>query len=467
MRRCWRRSTSSFDAHLAARRLAAAPRFRHRRWVKKFGLSATALFAGLAAAIAAPPARVERFTPSGPVTGPAQIAIRFTRPMVAMGDPRLPAPITGNCSAGATGRWVDSQGYAIDLPAPLPGGRRCVYDLVPGLKDAAGAPVTGPTRFDFSTGGPSVRAITPAYGPIEEEQVFLFALDAAPTPASVAAHAACLIDGVGEAVPLDILPQAARDTILNGVGGDYRVRSFLEAAGWRKPEYGDDAPKPRAAIIAARCRRALPAGGKVTLNWGASVTTANGLVAGEPWRQTLPVRPAFTARFECARVNAAAACSPLEPMRLAFAGQVPRALAGAVRLVGPDGKSIAPTLPKQRTATLDRVEFKGPFTERARYRIVLPAGIADDAGRPLANAARFPLDIAVGDFPPLAKFAGSFGILEASEGGVLPVTLRGVESPVPASATKLAARAVPIASDAGVAAWLRALEKAEERSFVE
>ncbi|MBC7521833.1 MAG: alpha-2-macroglobulin, partial [Sandarakinorhabdus sp.] len=66
-----------------------------------------------------------------------------------------------------------------------------------------------------------------------------------------------------------------------------------------------------------------------------------------------------------------------------------------------------------------------------------------------------------------AKFAGSFGILEASEGGVLPVTLRGVETPVPASATSLAARALPITSDAGVAVWLRALEKAEERSFVE
>jgi uncharacterized protein YfaS (alpha-2-macroglobulin family) len=433
----------------------------------RIAVLATLATAALAATvIGGPPTQVERFTPSGTVAGPEQIAIRFSRAMVALGDPSLPAPITGTCSTGAAGRWVDTQSYAIDLAAPLPGGQRCVYDLVPGLKDAAGTLVTGPRRFTFATPGPQVRALVPDYGTIEEDQVFLLALDAIPTPESVAAHAACLIDGVGEAVPLDILPQAERDKILTGSASDYRVRSLLETAGWRTPEYGDTAPRARAAIIAAKCRRTLPSGGKVTLNWGADIATANGITAGTPWRQTLAIRPAFTARLECARVNAAAACSPLEPLRLAFAGQVPLAQAMAVRLVAADGKTRSPTPPKQRAASLDRIEFAGPHTERSRYRLVLPAGLSDDAGRPLANAARFPLDIATGDFPPLAKFAGTFGILEANEGGVLPVTLRGVESPLPASKT-LAAASLPVTSDAAVATWLRKLDKAEERTSIE
>jgi hypothetical protein len=89
----------------------------------------------------------------------------------------------------------------------------------------------------------------------------------------------------------------------------------------------------------------------------------------------------------------------------------------AVRLVAADGTARSPTPPKRRAASLDRIEFAGPHTERSRYRLVLPTGLSDDAGRPLANAARFPLDIATGDFPPLAKFAGTFGILECQMGG--------------------------------------------------
>ncbi len=435
----------------------------------RFGqiIGTAALVLGAAIVTGAPTPQVDRFSPSGSVQAPEQISVHFTTPMVALGDPRLPAPVTGNCSSGVIGRWADPQSYAIDLPAPLPGGRRCVYTLVPGLKDARGSTVGGQRRFEFSTGGPAVRAALPDGDTIEEDQVFLLALGARPTPASVAAGATCQIEGVGEAVPLDILPDTARDRVLNGASGDYRVRRFLEAAGWRKPEYGDDAVPPRATIVAAKCRRALPAGGKMTLAWGGIIASVDGLAAGAPFRLAYAVRPAFAARFECSRVNAAAACSPLQAMRLAFAGEVPLARAMAVRLIGPDGKALAPVAPKRRVATVGSIEWPAPFTERADYRIVLPQGLADDAGRPLANAARFPLPIATGDFPPLAKFAGSFGILEAAEGGVLPVTLRGIETPVAAGAVSLAARALPVASDGAVAAWLRRLDEAEERTSIE
>jgi uncharacterized protein YfaS (alpha-2-macroglobulin family) len=419
-----------------------------------------------AAVVGAPAPQVDRFTPTGAVVGPEQISVHFTTPMVTLGDPRLASPIKGDCDAGGSGRWVDSQTYAIDLPAALPGGRICRYDLAPGLKDARGAALSGARSFRFTTGGPSIRAATPDYGQVEEDQVFLLALNAAPTPASVTANAVCLIEGVGEQVPLDILPVATRDAILKGAAGDYRVRRLLETAGWRKPAYGDDAVPPRATVVAAKCRRSLPAGGALTIVWGGAITTANGLVAGAPYRLPLKVRPAFTASFSCSRVNAGAACSPLDGVRLSFTGQVPVARAMAVRMVAADGTAIKPDVGKKPTVTLDAISFKGPFPAGSRYRIVLPEGLVDDAGRPLANAERFPLETTIGEYPPLAKFAGTFGILEAQEGGVLPVTLRGIEMPMAAKGIAITGRSLPVARDSEVAAWIRKLDTAEERTSI-
>ena len=57
----------------------------------------------------------------------------------------------------------------------------------------------------------------------------------------------------------------------------------------------------------------------------------------------------------------------------------------------------------------------------------MPKGMKDDAGRPLANANRFPLAVKTESYPPLAKFAARFGILEAAN-PLLPVTVRNIEA---------------------------------------
>ena len=412
------------------------------------------------------------FAPSGSVERVEQIKVRFATPMVAFGDPRLPAPIAGTCSAGATGRWVDASSYAIDLPAPLAGGRRCTYALTAGLKDSAGVVVGGPHRFVFDTGGPNVRAVLPndGSGRIEEDQVFLLALNAAPTADTLAAGASCAIDGVGEAVPLDILPDATRATIVGGATSDMSVRNFLQRAGAvpANPEWNEQ-PQPKAVVVAARCRRALPAGGRVAIVWDKGIATADGLATLRPRRFDFRVRPAFTARFTCSRANPAAACSPIEPLTLAFTGQVPVAMAMRVQLVDATGRALPMVAIKPHTQFVDSVTFKGPFAERSALRIVVPTNLTDDAGRPLTNAARFPLGVATADAPPLVKFAASFGIVEAAEGGVLPVTVRAVEAGLGGIDAKnpeapVGGRDVVVASDAGVATWLRALDTAEERT---
>ena len=289
-------------------------------------------------------------------------------------------------------------------------------------------------------------------------------MNAAPTPASVAARASCAIDGVGEAVPLDILPDATRATIVGQAQQDYRLGSFLQKAGAAPPDEGE-AAEPKAVVVAARCRRMLPAGGRVALVWGAGIATADGLATLRPHRLDFKVRPAFTARFECSRANPAAACSPIEPLTLRFTGQVPAALAQGVRLVDSAGRVLPAEPFKPHAQTVDTVTFKGPFAERTHFKVEVPAKLTDDAGRPLTNAVRFPLDVATADAPPLVKFAATFGIVEAAEGGVLPVTVRAVEATIGGRDNgPIGGRDVVVATDAGVAEWLRTLDTAEERT---
>jgi hypothetical protein len=76
------------------------------------------------------------------------------------------------------------------------------------------------------------------------------------------------------------------------------------------------------------------------------------------------------------------------------------------------------------------ITFPGPFPEAATFRIELPDGLADEAGRPLTNATKFPLQVKTAEFPPLAKFAARFGIVEWKADPTLPVTLRNLEPEV-------------------------------------
>ena len=79
------------------------------------------------------------------------------------------------------------------------------------------------------------------------------------------------------------------------------------------------------------------------------------------------------------------------------------------------------------------VQFAAPLAESTAFQLELPKGLKDAAGRALSNADSFPLGVATGGMPPLAKFAGApFGIVEAgaspAEPAMLPVALRHVQA---------------------------------------
>jgi hypothetical protein len=79
-----------------------------------------------------------------------------------------------------------------------------------------GARLQATQRFVFDTGGPAIRTSLPYQGAtIDEDQVFLFALDAAVIAASVERAAYCAIDGLAERVPVRVLAGEERSAILD------------------------------------------------------------------------------------------------------------------------------------------------------------------------------------------------------------------------------------------------------------
>lgn len=408
---------------------------------------------------------VALFSPQGSVKAIRQVHARFASPMVALGDPRLADPFDIDCAANGHGRWADERNWLYDFDADLPAGIRCTFKLRSDLHDRDGARITSARTFQFDSGGPAIRASLPDDGgTVDADQIFMLALDAQATPASIERAAYCAIDGIGERVPVRVLAGDERAAILeqrrelgysyyrilwkDGVQSTARVRDrSLELA------------EAQLAVVA--CKRALPPDAKMQLVWGAGIEASSGIATSQDQKLAFQVRPAFTARVQCERVNARAGCIPLQPIRLQFSAPVPVALANETRIVVADGSTLAPEPVAGGVATVEELVFKPPFADNQVVHVRLAAGIVDDVGRSLSNVDRFPLEVKIDSYPPLAKFAGTFGILEANEGAVLPVTLRNVEVQLPAKRAELSGRRLRETSDAAaVAKWIQRVDAA-------
>ncbi|HEX5462582.1 MAG TPA: MG2 domain-containing protein [Steroidobacteraceae bacterium] len=413
------------------------------------------------------PVRVESFSPQGYVPHVRQVVVRFSDSMVTLGDPRLADPFTVSCPTRGKGRWADTRDWVFDFDADLDAGVRCHFTLKPRLKSAAGATVAGRRRFGFETGGPAIVGSLPRDGwaEIDEQQVFLLRLDAQASRASIEAHAYCALDGLAELMPVRVLTGAQRQRILaerRALGYDY-FWLLWKSGGTSNIRVRDRAMERRESLLTVlQCERPLPPGTRVLLHWGAGITSLSGIATRRDQQLAFRVRPAFIAQVECTRVNPRAGCVPMQPISVTFSAPVPRTLALGIRMKTPDGKLLVPTAAgSAHIPTLEEITFAAPFPESAPVTVTLPAGFADDAARKLENAARFPLEVRVDSYPPLAKFSGTFGILEAREGGILPVTLRNVEPTLTALQTQLPGKILRVDGDAStIASWLIRVEEA-------
>ncbi|MFL6582820.1 MAG: alpha-2-macroglobulin family protein [Burkholderiales bacterium] len=403
--------------------------------------SALLLFALTAAATAA---QIDFFSPLGQVKNVRQVSVRFSEPMVAFGDPRLPEPFDIECPARGTGRWADQKNWVFDFAHDLPAGVRCSFRLKSDVMSLAGDTLAADQVFEFNTGGPSILEKLPYEGTnIDEEQIFLLGLDAAVTSQSILENTYCDVRGVTERIPVRVLGGDERKALIdarrdfvdrwlrvlfkNGVEINIDGRPF--AKGSRLDQFLSGEAGEKFPIVALQCQRRLPNNAQVSLVWGKGVTSPSGIPTSQDQALAYKVRDTFQARFTCDRVNKDAQCLPILPMRLAFSAPIARTTAQLIVLKA-QGKTIAAQLPDEKKAPefVNEVFFSGPFPEHSQFALDLPADVTDDAGRKLANQKRFPLLVRTDEYPPLAKFAARFGIIEAKGDGMMPVTLRNLDA---------------------------------------
>ena len=410
---------------------------------------AAATFA-LACAGPALAATVSSASPQGEVAQVRQVTLKFSEAVVPFGDLRLPDPFSVSCEGptrAGGGRWANDRVWLYDFREPLPPGTRCTLKSRADWKPLNGA-LTGSTEFSFSTGGPAVVSTTPYAGnQVEEDQHFLLQLSGPAVESTVAANAACEIEGVGERVPVWVVTGATRDELIKA----------------RKLE------KQAERIVVLTCQRPLPSDSALRLVWGTGIAAQVNpkIVTRTEQRFNFRVRKSFTAEFSCERERADAPCLPIRPLTLRFSSPVPRELAAAVRLKPASGKAIEPTLDADdKTAELSDLRFDGPLPERASFSIELPRGLKDVSGRELANAASFPLKVATGDAPPIAKFAAApFGVVELNADAMLPVTLRHVQGDLRPAASGGAVRIKTLRTDADMLQWYARVARYHESSM--
>ena len=243
---------------------------------------------------------------------------------------------------------------------------------------------------------------------IDEEQAFVLLLDAQPTEASIQEHVSFSIEGIAERVGVRLLTGKARDEILR--------------ARYRRPVSDP--------VVILQARQRFPNGAKVDLVWGKGVASQSGVSTEQDQVLSFKAREPFTAKFSCEREKRGAGCIPVTAMSIRFSAAVAWERARQIVLVGPGGRRWNAETPDANAQFIWSVLVKGPFPESSEFRVEIPAGLMDDAGRPLMNAGKFPLLVKTDQFPPLAKFPAHFGIVEWKADPVLPVTLRNLEPQV-------------------------------------
>lgn len=419
------------------------------RTITSLLLAATAFVAGHSHAL-----QITSLTPQGEVARIRQVVARFDQPAANFGDPKAPAPLALSCTdaqaAKGTGRWTGEKQWVFDFENDLPPGVRCTATRVLSFKSPAGSPLTGPERYQFNSGGPFIRNWQPSYGKIDEQQLFMLELNGAATLQSVQENLWCAAGDIGERIPVRLVDGEQRAALLKALGRD------------------KEAEKEPLRFVTAQCNRTLTPGSRVQLVYGKGVATPSGVLNNVERRLKFEVREPFAVSFSCERENAQAACLPLRPMVLQFNAPVARRLAGEITLKG-SGKTLKPrfdeNVANDADAIVESVSFPAPFAEQAQFTIELPPKFEDASGRALASPDSFPMKVATGTMPPLAKFAASpFGVVErlAEPNGVamMPVTVRRVEPALQVQAlTPGRVSDMNPKTDAEIIAWFRKVRR--------
>jgi uncharacterized protein YfaS (alpha-2-macroglobulin family) len=371
---------------------------------------------------------VEFFSPQGEVKMVRQVNVRFSEQMVPFGDSRIVEPFEVACPEKGRGRWADGKNWIYDFDKDLPAGVICTFSLKPDVKTLEGSKVGGNQKYTFTTGGPAIRRSRPYEGAwIDEEQAFILALDAEAREPSVLDYAFCTAEGITEKIGIRIIAGKDREELLKAQG--QRQRYGLSGEGAK------DLP-----LLVVQCKQRFPSGAKMQLIWGKGIESVSGVATSADQILNYRVRDPFTAKFSCDRENEKSDCIPVLPFDLYFPSPVARKYAEKIFMKGPNNTVFRPSLSRsegegayadKKPDFVNRVIFAAPLPPLTEFRIEIPKDLKDDAGRTLTNADKYPLTVRSADYPPLAKFAADFGVIERAD-PLLPVTIRNIEAEVKA-----------------------------------
>ncbi|XZG70644.1 alpha-2-macroglobulin family protein [Chitinibacteraceae bacterium HSL-7] len=367
-------------------------------------------------------ASIATFSPQGEVKRVDQVRVTFSAPVIAMGNTQAPAPLSWDCPLKGNGHWINDRSWVFDVSQNPTANVGCTFKPAAGWKALDGSTLPASTRYRFYTGAAIVERAWPSGGQIDEDQSFALRFNG---PADALTTLYCQSSASPERIPVEALAAKDRKALLDHL------------------ELTDDATR----VATVRCAQRLVPDSKLML-----VHTRG---KAKPDRFDYTVRPPFKATLSCLRENARGACIPFKPVTLQFSSPVPAELAAKVHLTV-DGKERLPDETEDsRGDAVHEVSFKPPFPALSELELTLPDGFEDEIGRSAVNAGKFPLTFKTSDYPPLAKFAAApFGIIEAGDDAMLPITLRGVEGALDVRGVHLAGKTLRVTDDQAMRDWL-------------
>lgn len=362
-------------------------------------------------------ANITSVSPTGTQRKVSAIDIVFSANVIPLGRNDVPPPVSVSCKGSQVkghGKWSDGAHWSYEFEETLPAGVQCTITPDAAFRDTAGKPVQGKKQYHFNTGRLAVTSISPS-GKIDEDQAFTVRFNLPVQASSVQAHASCVVQGLGEQIPVKVLSEQDKKIIIS------QARPYL----------ADEAEN----IAFVQCARRLPAAAKGRLVIGQAVTSQGGVSMSKSYDFEFEVRKDFAAGFSCSRENQNADCSPARPVYLTLSESITRADMQGITLVGASGKQY-PSDIDDSDSTISSVKFPGPFAEHETLTLNVPAGLKDESGRMLSNAGQFPMKVRMASYSPMLKFASSsFGIIErkadAADGKApwhVPLTVRYIEN---------------------------------------
>ncbi len=261
---------------------------------------------------------------------------------------------------------------------------------------------------------------------IDEQQAFLVRAKGPVTAKDFVENVFCEVEGVRSVNTVRVI-------------GGKRKEELLQAAGISNPENW----------IAFRCTQNFPSGADVIIRWDSKADTFQ---AADYLR--FKVRTGEWLEFTCMRENQGADCNPFGTASFQFRDRaVDPEDRKRFRLRDDAGKLYRPAPLDEYSESVD---FKG-LPPETRYTLVLPPNLKE-AGSGTALTLKSPISFRTSAYPPLVKFARSFGILERNADPALPITVRNLEPAVGAAAggpngTAAVVRKLRVTSEQDMIRW--------------